>query len=337
MMEREAMLWEPLEGKKVKCSLCAKRCTIKEGKRGFCMVRENRDGSLYTLNYGLVSSVASDPIEKKPLYHFYPGTTVFSLGTVSCNFRCKQCQNYSISQTALEEARGYLKEYSPEKTVELAKDYGCSGIAWTYNEPTIWFEYTYDSAKLAKENGLYTVYVTNGYFTGEALDTIAPYLDAMNVDVKSFRKDFYKDISKGRLGPVMESVERAVKKGIHVELTYLVIPTLNDSDEEIDDFIDWAAGVDVDIPVHFSRFHPEYKLMDLPPTPIETLERARDKGLEKLHYVYAGNVMGHEGENTFCYNCGELVIRRWGFIIREMKLTRENKCPSCGSEIKIIR
>ncbi len=336
-MEREAMLWEPLEGKKVKCSLCAKRCTIKEGKRGFCMVRENRDGSLYTLNYGLVSSVASDPIEKKPLYHFYPGTTVFSLGTVSCNFRCKQCQNYSISQTALEEARGYLKEYSPEKTVELAKDYGCSGIAWTYNEPTIWFEYTYDSAKLAKENGLYTVYVTNGYFTGEALDTIAPYLDAMNVDVKSFRKDFYKDISKGRLGPVMESVERAVKKGIHVELTYLVIPTLNDSDEEIDDFIDWAAGVDVDIPVHFSRFHPEYKLMDLPPTPIETLERARDKGLEKLHYVYAGNVMGHEGENTFCYNCGELVIRRWGFIIREMKLTRENKCPSCGSEIKIIR
>lgn len=337
MMEREAMLWEPLEGKKVKCSLCARRCTIKEGKRGFCMVRENRDGSLYTLNYGLVSSVASDPIEKKPLYHFYPGTTVFSLGTVSCNFRCKHCQNYSISQTALEEARGYLKEYSPEKTVELAKDYGCSGIAWTYNEPTIWFEYTYDSAKLAKENGLYTVYVTNGYFTREALDTIAPYLDAMNVDVKSFRKDFYKDISKGRLEPVRESVEGAVEKGIHVELTYLVIPTLNDSDEEIGEFIDWAAGIDVDIPVHFSRFHPDYKLRDLPPTPVETLERARDMGLEKMHYVYAGNVMGHEGENTFCYNCGELVIRRWGFIIREMKLTKENKCPSCGSEIKIIR
>lgn len=331
------MLWEPLPGKKVRCSLCSRRCIIKEGQRGFCRVRENRLGELYTINYGLASSVASDPIEKKPLYHFYPGTSVFSLGTVSCNFRCEHCQNYSISQTVVEDAGGYLREYSPEKVVELAKDYGCSGIAWTYNEPTIWFEYTYDSAKLAKENGLYTVYVTNGYFTREALDTIAPYMDAMNIDVKGFREDFYKKITKGRLGPVKDSVEGAVEKGIHVELTYLVIPTLNDSEEEIRRFIEWAAGIDVDIPVHFSRFHPDYKLLHLTPTPVETLERAREIGLEKMHHVYVGNVLGHEGENTYCYNCGELLIKRWGFAIREMRITAENKCPACGTGIKIIR
>ncbi len=337
LMEREAMLWEPLEGKKVRCSLCARRCTIKEGKRGFCMVRENREGRLYTLNYALASSVASDPIEKKPLFHFYPGTSVFSLGTVSCNFRCKHCQNYSISQTALEEAKGYLVQYTPEYAVKLARDYGCSGLAWTYNEPTIWFEYTYDSARLAKENGLYTVYVTNGYFTEEALDTIAPYMDAMNIDVKGFTEDFYREISAGRLEPVKESVERAVKKGIHVEIAYLVVPRLNDSDEEIREFVDWAAGVDVDMPVHFTGFHPDYKLMHLPPTPVETLEKAREMGLEKLHYVYVGNVLGHKGENTYCYNCGELLIERWGFMVRQMRLTKDNKCPACGTKIKIIR
>ncbi|MEE8168799.1 MAG: AmmeMemoRadiSam system radical SAM enzyme [Candidatus Hydrothermarchaeales archaeon] len=336
-MEQEAMLWEPLGNTKVKCSLCARRCKIGEGKRGFCKVRENKEGKLYTLNYGLASSVASDPIEKKPLFHFYPDTNVFSLGTVSCNFRCLHCQNYSISQTLLEDAKGYLREYPPEMAVRLAKQYGCSGIAWTYNEPTIWFEYTYDSAKLAKQNGLYTVYVTNGYFTEEALDTIAPYLDAMNIDIKSFREDSYKELASAKLQPVLESVERAVAKGLHVELTYLVIPGRNDGDEELREFVDWAAGVDVDMPVHFSRFHPDYKLLHLSPTPIETLEKARDLGLEKLHHVYLGNVVGHNGENTYCYNCGELLIPRGGFIVRQMNLTKENKCPACSARIRIIR
>ncbi len=335
-MEREAMLWAPLEGKKVSCALCARRCVIKEGSRGFCRVRENREGKLYTLNYALASSVAPDPIEKKPLYHFYPGTTVFSLGTVSCNFRCLHCQNYNISQTPLEEASGYLVQYSPDYAVKLAMDYGCRGIAWTYNEPTIWFEYTYDSAKLAKERGLYTVYVTNGYFTEEALDTIAPHMDAMNIDVKGF-DDFYAEVSKAKPEPVLESVERSVKKGIHVEITYLVIPGKNDDEESLRNFADWAAGVDVDMPVHFSRFHPDYKMLDVPSTPIKTLERAREIGLEKLHYVYVGNVLGHEGENTYCYNCGELLIKRWGFKVEAMRLTKENKCPACGTAIKIVR
>ncbi len=330
------MLWAPLEDKKVRCALCARRCVIKEGGRGFCRVRENREGKLYALNYALASSVAPDPIEKKPLYHFYPSTTVFSLGTVSCNFRCLHCQNYNISQKPLEEARGYLVQYSPDYAVKLAQDYGCRGIAWTYNEPTIWFEYTYDSAKLAKERGLYTVYVTNGYFTEEALDAIAPYMDAMNIDVKGFG-DFYAEVSKAKLEPVLESVERSVKKGIHVEITYLVIPGKNDDEESLRNFVGWAAGVDVDMPVHFSRFHPDYMMLDVPSTPIKTLERAREIGLEKLHHVYVGNVLGHEGENTCCYNCGELLIKRWGFKIEKMRLTKENKCPACGTAIKIVR
>jgi pyruvate formate lyase activating enzyme len=336
-MEKEAMLWEPAGDTKIKCHLCARECTIREGKRGFCRVRENRGGKLYTLNYGLASSVAPDPIEKKPLFHFHPGSYVFSLGTVSCNFRCLHCQNYTISQTPLEEAGGYLVEYLPEKAVELTKGYGCGGLAWTYNEPTIWFEYTYDSAKLAKEEGLYTVYVTNGYMTAETLDTLAPYLDAANIDVKGFTEDFYNEISRSKLSPVLQTVERAVKKGIHVEVTYLVIPTKNDGEEEFREFVDWVAGVDKNIPTHFTRFHPDYKLVHLPATPAETLERAREIGMEKLRYVYTGNIPGHKGENTYCYNCGEPIIERLGFTITKMNLPGDNRCPNCGAKIHIVR
>jgi pyruvate formate lyase activating enzyme len=336
-MIKEALLWEAAGGKKVRCSLCHRRCTIAEGKRGFCRVRENRGGELYTLNYGLASSVGPDPIEKKPLFHFYPGTSVFSLGTVSCNFRCLHCQNYTISQTPLEEAGNYLVEHLPERALALAKDYDCSGIAWTYNEPTIWFEYTLDSAKLAKEHGLYTVYVTNGYFTGEALELIAPYLDAANIDVKGFEGDFYRELSGANLPPVLETVERCARKGIHIELTYLLIPGKNDKKDELRDFVDWAAGIGVDIPVHFTRFHPDYKMLHYPSTPIETLEMAREIGLEKLNYVYTGNVVGHEGENTYCPSCGEMLIKRWGFNIQKLELTKDNRCPSCGEKIAIIR
>ena len=330
------MLWT-LKNGNVRCSLCSYRCVIKDGKRGICKVRENKEGKLYTLNYGLASSAVPDPIEKKPFYHFHPGTSVFSLGTVSCNFRCLHCQNYSISQASIDESMGFLSEYSPERVIELTKHYNCQGIAWTYNEPTIWFEYSYDTSKLAKVEGMYTVYVTNGYMTGEALDKIDPYLDAMNIDVKAFTEKFYKEISGAKLGPVLDTVERAVKKGIHVELTYLVIPTKNDSTEEIGDFVDWVAGVDVNIPVHFSRFHPDYKLTDVEATPIESLENARKIGLEKLNYAYTGNVVGHEGEDTYCYNCNELLIKRWGFAIKNLNMTHDNKCPKCGVEIHIVR
>lgn len=334
---REALLWERGDKNKVKCNLCFRRCVVPRGKRGFCGVRENRDGRLYTLNYALASSVAVDPVEKKPLYHFYPGSLVYSLGTVSCNLRCLHCQNYSISQTPIEEAKGELVEYPPEEAVRSAKNHGCGGIAWTYNEPTIWFEYTLDSAKLAKQNGLYTVYVTNGSFTSEALELISPYLEAANVDIKAFTEKFYREVAKAKLAPVLDRVEECVKKGVHIELTYLVIPGKNDDKEEIKSFVDWVVGLSKDIPVHFTRFHPDYLMLDVPATPLKTLEMAREIGLDSLRYVYTGNVPGHEGENTYCYNCGELLIRRYGFSVKIVGLTEENKCMSCGSKIAIIR
>src|SRR3989304_820543 len=242
-MDVESYLYDALDGKRVKCKTCSWRCAIKDGKRGFCGVRENRGGKLYALNYALVSSAHVDPIEKKPLYHFPPGSSVFSLGSVGCNFRCLHCQNFTISQAPLD---GYieLSEYPPEKAVDMARELGCQGIAWTYNEPAIWFEYTYDSAKLAKAQDLHTVYVTNGYMTKEALDMISPFLDAMNIDVKGFTEGFYGKVCKTRLKPVLETVEHAHKLGIHVELTYLVIPTYNDSPEEITRFVLWVAEVD---------------------------------------------------------------------------------------------
>ncbi|MFQ6055302.1 MAG: AmmeMemoRadiSam system radical SAM enzyme, partial [Methanosarcinales archaeon] len=334
-MEKEAMLWESIN-KKVKCKLCAWRCTIADKKRGFCRVRENRDGKLYTLNYALASSVAIDPIEKKPLFHFYPKSSVFSLGTVSCNFSCLHCQNYDISKTNLEEFGIYLREIYPEEAVKMAKYHKCKGIAFTYNEPTIWFEYTYDTAKIAKENGLYTVYVTNGYMTLEALDTIAPYLDAMNIDVKSFTEKFYKEVCSVKLKPVLETVENANSKGIHVEVTYLVIPGYNDNEEEFKQFVDWMANLDINIPVHFTRFYPAYEMSKVSPTPLETLEKARDLALKKLRYVYIGNIASPTGENTYCYNCGKLLISRRGYIINKIDITKDNKCPSCKSDINIV-
>jgi pyruvate formate lyase activating enzyme len=334
-MEKESYLYDKLEDKKVKCKTCSWRCAIKDGKRGFCGVRENRGGTLYVLNYGLVSSANVDPIEKKPLFHFYPGSSVFSLGTVGCNFRCLHCQNFTISQVALDDSIRELAEYSPEQAVRMAKDYGCRGIAWTYNEPTIWFEYTYDSAKLAKAQDLYTVYVTNGYMTGEAVEMISPFLDAMNIDVKGFTQEFYKKLCRTKLKPVLETVKHAYELGIHIELTYLIIPTYNDSNEEISSFVDWVAEIDIDIPVHFSRFHPDYKLTDVPMTSTKALEDAWDMAREKLKYVYVGNVPGHEGENTACPECNSLLIERVGYRTNIIGLTGSS-CSKCGYKLPVL-
>jgi pyruvate formate lyase activating enzyme len=333
------MLWEPAGDGRVRCKLCSYGCRIRDGKRGFCRVRENRGGTLYTLNYALASAIHADPIEKKPLYHFHPGTRVLSLGTLSCNFRCLHCQNYSLSQAAVEEGLPHLRECSPREAVALALERGCRGIAWTYNEPTIWFEYTYDSAREAKgaSKDLYTVYVTNGYMTEEGLSTIEPYLDAYRVDVKAFTEAFYQEVSHARLQPVLERIESAVRKGLHVELVYLVIPTKNDGEGEIAQFTEWAADLDVNLPVHFTRFHPDYRLTHLPPTPLETLEKVREIARERLRYVYTGNVPGHEGENTYCHNCGELLIERWAYLIRRMDLPDDGRCPSCRTRIPIVR
>ncbi|MGZ8898321.1 MAG: AmmeMemoRadiSam system radical SAM enzyme, partial [Halobacteriota archaeon] len=305
-------------------------CKIKKWDRGICHVRQNLDGKLATLIYAEVSSMNVDPIEKKPLFHFYPGSKVFSLGSVSCNFKCEHCQNYDISFAEAGELG--TTEVLPERSVQLALERNCRGIAWTYNEPTIWFEYTYDSAILAKEAGLYTVYVTNGYMTPQALEKIGPYLDAANVDVKGFSKKFYGGTCRARLEPVLQTCERMHETGIHLELTYLIIPGLNDDDEQLRAFCTWAAGVDCDIPIHFSRFHPDWRMLDRPATPMDTLKKARHLAMQAgLRYVYLGNVAS-EYENTFCPDCGAIIIERSGFRINK----RGKTCPDCGYIAPII-
>ncbi len=335
-MIKEAMLYDKLDNNRVQCNVCSHRCIIKSGKKGFCRVRENRDGTLYTLIYGIVSSEAVDPIEKKPLFNFYPGSLSYSLGTVGCNFRCRHCQNWTISQVGHDQAH-YI-EIMPDEAVSHALKSGSKSISWTYNEPTIWYEYIYDCAKLAKENGLATVYVTNGYITPEALHKIAPYIDAFRVDIKAFTEEFYRNVCSAKLAPVLESVILAKELGMHVEVINLVIPTLNDSADEIRQLCKWICdNPGADTPIHFTRFHPYYKMRDFSSTPVKTLEMAHDIAKEEgLRYVYIGNVFGHEYENTFCHGCGNLLIRRELFNVREYNITPEGTCPDCGVIIPII-
>ncbi len=335
-MIKEAMFYEKLDNKKVHCKLCAQSCKISSGKRGFCRVRENRDGTLYTLNYNMVSSEALDPIEKKPLYHFYPGSAVYSLGSIGCNFRCKHCQNWTISQVDVDTSQS--REISPETAVSRALQFGASSIAWTYNEPTIWYEYTYDCARLAKEAGLATVYVTNGYITPEALEKISPYLDAFRVDFKAFNNEFYRKMASARLEPVLEATKLAHELGMHIEVVNLVIPTHNDDPEELRAMSRWIyENLGADTPIHFTRFHPYYQLTDVPPTPLETLEMAYDIAKEEgLHYIYIGNVPGSGKENTFCPECNQLLIKRGMFDTEEYNITEDNACPQCGKDICIF-
>ena len=336
-MIKEAMLYDKLDDGKVKCHVCSHRCTISSGKKGFCRVRENRDGILYTLIYGIVSSESVDPIEKKPLFHFYPGSLSYSLGTIGCNFRCKHCQNWTISQAGLDQIHSI--EMTPEEAIERAVESGSKSIAWTYNEPTIWYEFTYDCAKLAKEAGLATIYVTNGYITPEALRKISPYLDVFRVDIKAFTDDFYKDVCSAKLAPVLESAKLAKELGMHVEVINLVIPTLNDSANEIRQLSEWIFdNLGSDTPLHFSRFHPHYKMQDISSTPVKTLEMAHDIARDAgLNYVYIGNVFGHEYESTYCPECGKLLIKRGLFDVEEYHLTENGTCPDCGEIIPIIR
>ncbi len=333
MSVKKALYYESLEGEKVKCHLCPFNCTIKEGKRGLCGVRENRRGELYTLIYGLVSSMVPDPIEKKPLFHFFPGSCAFSMGTVGCNLRCEFCQNFSISRGAPESVD---REVSAQEAVAMAKYYGCRSIAWTYNEPTIWFEYTLDCAKLAKLKGLSTIYVTNGYINEDPLREIAPYLDAMNIDVKAFNPTFYRKYTHSRLEPVLKTVVLAKKLGIHIELTYLVIPCVNDDMDEIEKFSRWVADeVGRETPVHFSRFYPYYHMEDCPSTPIKTLEEAFSRARSILDFVYLGNLPPGEHENTYCSKCGTMLIERNGFYVSKIDL-EGHRCPNCGERVPVI-
>lgn len=335
-MKKEAKFWTNLSNDRIQCLLCPHNCKIDNGKRGICNARINEDGKLYTLIYGSCSSLAVDPIEKKPLYHFYPGSSAFSLGTVGCNFKCLHCQNYTISTADIFDFP-YIREITPEQSVELARHYGCEGISYTYNEPTIWYEFTLDSAKLAKEAGLYTCYVTNGYICEEPLREISKVLDAMNIDVKAFTEDFYRRVCKARLQPVLDTCVLAKELGIHIELTYLVIPGYNDSLEEVKKFCKWVLdNLGRNIAVHFSRFHPDHKMLDVPVTPMETLlkiyKTARDIG---INYTYLGNVVHGSYEDTFCPNCGSTCINRIGYSIN-LKGFKDGKCAKCGYILPII-
>jgi pyruvate formate lyase activating enzyme len=329
---QEAMLYEKLARNRVRCNLCAHHCVIADGKRGICRVRENRGGVLYTLVYGRTIGQHVDPVEKKPLYHFYPGSLAYSIATPGCNFRCRWCQNWQISQAPRERDLISGREASPEQIVANAIETGSRSIAYTYTEPTVFFEYAYHTALLAHLNGLTNIYVTNGYMTKEMLETFHPYLDAANVDLKAFRNETYHHYVGAGLQPILDSMKRMKQMGFWLEVTTLLIPGLNDNPDELRDaarFIVQELGVDT--PWHISRFFPAYRMTDRPPTPIRTLNKARDIGLEEgLRYVYMGNVDGES--NTICYHCGRLLIRRKGYWIAENHI-RKGNCPACGTPV----
>ncbi len=331
---KEAMFYEKLDGMKVHCGLCRFRCVIADGKRGICGVRENHGGTLFTLVYGKAVAENVDPIEKKPLFHFQPGSKSYSVATVGCNFRCHQCQNYGISQSVWGGGRITGFDLPPAEIVRKAVNAGCSSISFTYTEPTIFFEYARDTALLAKEAGLKNVFVTNGYITPEALAHISPCLDAANIDLKGFSEKFYREVIHAELGQVLDTIIDYKRLGIWLEITTLIIPNHNDSDEDLTGIARFIAEqVGVETPWHVSQFYPTYRLTDQPRTPLATLRRARQIGLDAgLRYVYEGNVPGEGGENSYCPGCGEPLIMRHGYIILENRI-QSGHCPSCKTVI----
>ena len=332
----EAKLYSSLSDEKVRCYLCSHRCIISEGKRGVCGVRENQGGKLYSLVYDKVVAIHVDPIEKKPFFHFQPGSRSLSIATVGCNFKCKFCQNYSISQHPFYSKSIPGEEISPEEIVETALGNDCQSISYTYTEPTVFFELAYDTGVKARKLGLSNTFVTNGFMTHEAIDEMCDFLDAANVDLKSFSEQFYREYCNGRLDGVLSSIEYLHKKGIWVEITTLIIPGLNSSREEIREIAKFIKSVSPSIPWHVSAFHPDYKMLQLSTTPIHLLEEAYRIGKEEgLEFIYCGNVPGHPMEKTRCPGCGMVLIERRGFYVSKNEL-KENKCPKCGRSIPVI-
>ena len=330
---KEAYLYEKLENERVRCLLCNHGCLIKEGGKGICSVRENRSGTLISLVYGRVIARHCDPIEKKPLFHFLPGTLSYSIATVGCNLSCLFCQNADISQMPSDHDRIMGEDMAPAQIVTEALDTRSVTISYTYTEPTIYFELALDTARLAMSKGLKNVFVTNGYMTEQCLEDIFPDLHAANVDLKSFNDKFYKEQCGARLEPVLRTLETIKKMGVWLEVTTLLIPGLNDSPEELKELARFLVALDPNIPWHISRYHPTYRLTNIPSTPSESVRRARDLGYEAgLKYVYTGNLPGDEGEKTLCHNCGELLINRFGFHVTQDRI-EEDRCPDCGAEI----
>lgn len=330
---QEAMYYEQLDEERVFCHLCPQNCKINPGQIGICRARQNIDGVLYTLNYGKITSWGVDPIEKKPLYHYYPGMNILSVGTFGCNFRCGFCQNWEIAHGDSPSTREVTPETLVESALEAQKNSGSIGIAYTYSEPLIWYEFVYDTAKIARHKGLKNVLVTNGFVQKEPLLELLPFVDAMNIDVKAFTDDFYRKTCSGRLKPVLKTVELA-QKSCHVEVTTLVVPGMNDSDKEVNALVDWITSLDPGIPLHFSRYFPRYQF-DKPATPLETLSRVLEIARGKLKYVYIGNAWEMDENDTFCPECSSLLIERAGYGIN-IKGLGGNKCRICGSEVEMV-
>ncbi len=335
-MLKEAMLVRELGNQTVQCQVCEHACVLRPGAVGICGVRENRDGVLYLAVYGDAVAMHIDPIEKKPLFHFFPGSDALSIGTYGCNLRCSWCQNWELSQVRHPDqiSNTRNKHYSPEKLVSIARQRHCQSIAYTYNEPTVFFEYTYDVARLAKEHGIKNVYVSNGYMSLESLKVLTPYLDAINVDLKGFTDAFYTRYTGAHLEPVKRNIEVIAKEtDTWIEVTTLVIPELNDSNDELRAVAEWLAGINPEIPWHVSAFHPSYKMLDRPRTPASTLERAYHIGKDAgLKHIYVGNIRDPSKENTYCPACGAQLIERHGYRTRVLWHS-PGACPSCGAKI----
>ena len=331
-----ASLYEPIPGNKVRCTACARYCTIPEGSHGFCFVRKNVGGRLMLLSYGKASAVQVDPVEKKPLSHFHPGTRVYSIGTVGCNWRCQYCQNAEISQ----EREVVGRSLPPHAAVTAAQRFGCSGVTFTYNEPSIFAEYALDVIREAHAAGLFANFVTNGYMTPESVSLIGPHLDAVSVDFKGSGEPGFlrKYVAAKGPDPIFDSAVDLHERGVHVEVTDLIVPQVGesvDATRKLARFVRDKLGPST--PLHLLRFHPDYHMMDLPETPVATLEKlhavAKAEGLE---YVYLGNVWGHPLEHTYCPGCGNVVVRRFGFTIQSWRLDPENRCRGCGQKIPIV-
>jgi len=329
---REAMHYKKLEQERVECGICPRECKVAPKERGYCGVRENFDGEYRTLVYGRACSANVDPIEKKPLSHFLPGTKALSIATAGCNVECKFCQNWEISQFRPEQIRSM--NLPPEKLVREALGRGIESIAFTYSEPVIFYEYMLDTAKLAKRRGVASVMISNGYIKEKPMAELCESLSAVKIDLKAFTEKFYSEICSGKLQPVLDTLKLLKKKEMWFEIVVLIIPTLNDTDDEIARMCEWIHGeLGPDVPIHFSRFHPTYKIKNLAPTPISTLTRARETAMGAgLNYAYIGNVPGHEGESTYCPKCKRPIVARIGYAVTNMAV-KDGKCKHCGRSI----
>jgi len=333
-MVREALLYTKETEDRVRCGLCAHRCLIGPGgARGICGVRENRGGMLFSLVYGSIVAENVDPVEKKPLFHFIPGSRSYSIAAVGCNFRCDFCQNHEISQMPGERGRIAGHPRTPAQIVESALESGAKSISYTFTEPTVYFEFALDTARIARKKGLRNVFVTNGYMTGEMLQRIAPLLDAANVDLKAFSDEFYRRLCGATLMPVLENLRMMKELGIWVEVTTLLVPYLNDSDEELRQIAAFIVSLGSETPWHISRFYPRYRMAASPPTPAAAILKAAQIGRSSgLKYVYGGNMPGDTGENTFCSRCGRLLVGRYGFSLQRLDL-KDSACPHCGEPL----